>query len=456
MRVLRDARRCVPYHARAMTSTSAEGRNPTGTEPDPAAGTTGRGGSARRGAADAASSPSDPGRQAGEETYRGRMWRAAARRRVPMATILTTVLVVFLVLDVNLLAIWLLVVLRFVVLYIVMGLFLALLLAPAVRLVERGPIRHGLAVVIVFVACLLAVGGVIAAFTAPLVAAITHFAKELPTLVRQAEAGHGRVGHLLEHFHLESWVKKNVPKIASDITKSLKPAQAFSVGATALSTLVALAAVAVLTLFLLLEGPNLRRSLLGRLSPPTAARVAKVYRQVSGSVTGYMFGDFLTSVIAGVVVAVSLSLLGVPYPLLLGLWVGLVDFLPLVGGLLAGVPVVVIAAFHSFGAALVMLVVFLAYQEIENHVLYPLVMSKTVRLSPLWVLVAVLVGATLGEKIGSGLGAFVGALISIPVGGAIQLIARELRRGPTAEPPPEILEALVEPEVVVEGETSDR
>jgi predicted PurR-regulated permease PerM len=421
--------------------TSAEGRDASGTEQRrvvagaaPDAGVT-----VGKVLPDAAQGGSD-------ETYRSRMWRVAARRRVPLATILTTVVVAFLVLDLNLLTIWLLVELRTIVLYGVMGLFLALLLAPLVRLIERGPVRHGLAVVIVFVGGLLLAGGIIAAFTAPLVSAITHFAKDLPTLVRQAEHGHGSVGRFLKHFHLESWVRKNAPKLASDVTKSLKPAEAFSVGATALSTLVALAAVIVLTLFLLLEGPSLRRGILGTMSPHTAARVAKVYREVSRSVTGYMFGDFLTSVVAGVVVAVTLSLLGVPYPLLLGLWVGLVDFLPLVGGLLAGAPVVLIAAFHSVGAALVMLVVFLAYQEIENHVLYPVVMSRTVRLSPLWVLVAVLVGATLGDKVGSGLGAFVGALISIPVGGAIQLIVRELRRGPTAEPPPEILEALVEPD----------
>lgn len=387
-----------------------------------------------------------------EETYRSRMFRAAARRRVPIATIITAVLVAFIVLDLNLLVIWLLVVLRTIVLYAVMGLFLALLLSPVVRLVARGRIRHGAAVVIVFIGALAVVGGIVALFTAPLVSAITHFAHELPTLVRQAEHGHGRMGKLLTHFHLLSWVKTNIPKLAKDVTKSLKPAEAFSVGATALSTLVAMVAVAVLTLFLLLEGPNLRRGILGTMSAPTAARVAKVYDDVSRSVTGYMFGDFLTSVIAGVVVAVSLALLGVPYPLLLGLWVGLVDFLPLVGGLLAGAPVVVIAAFHSFSAALIMLVVFLAYQEIENHILYPIVMSKTVRLSPLWVLIAVLVGATLGDKIGSDLGAFVGALISIPVGGSIQLIVQELRRGPTAEPPQEILEAIVEAQAEAEAE----
>jgi predicted PurR-regulated permease PerM len=77
-----------------------------------------------------------------------------------------------------------------------------------------------------------------------------------------------------------------------------------------------------------------------------------------------------------------------------------------------------------------MLVIFLAYQQVENHILNPVIMSKTVRLNPFWVLIAVLVGATLGGKVAGGLGSFVGALIGIPVGGALQVIVREVRRGP--------------------------
>jgi predicted PurR-regulated permease PerM len=76
-----------------------------------------------------------------------------------------------------------------------------------------------------------------------------------------------------------------------------------------------------------------------------------------------------------------------------------------------------------------MLVVFIIYQQVENHLLNPLVMSKTVRMNPLWTLLAVLVGATLGDRIGAGLGAFIGALIGIPTGGAIQVVLKEIRRG---------------------------
>jgi len=150
------------------------------------------------------------------------------------------------------------------------------------------------------------------------------------------------------------------------------------------------------------------------------------------SVTGYMLGNFLTSLIAGVIVGITLAILGVPFALLLGAFVALVDLLPLVGGLLAGVPVVIIAVIHSVPAGIVMLVVFLTYQQIENHILNPVIMSRTVRLNPFWVLLAVLLGATLGGKVGADLGAFVGALIGIPVGGALQVVVREIRRGPDA------------------------
>ena len=369
-----------------------------------------------------------------EETYRSRMWGAAARRRVPLATILTTVVVAVVVLDLNALAILLFWVLRTIILYSVMALFLALALSPAVHLVRRARVSRGVSIGVVFVAAVLIFGGVVVLFTAPLVDAVTHFAKELPSLVRQAEHGRGRIGHLLVRFHLQNWVRTNAPKIASDIARSLKPAQALSVGAAAVSTVVGVGTVAVLTLFLLIEAPMLRSGILGMLSPPVAARVARVYRETARSVTGYMLGNALTSVIAGTVVALTLFVMGVPYPLLLGLWVALVDLLPLVGGLLAGVPVVIVAAFHSLPALVVTAVVFLVYQQVENHALNPLIMSKTVRLEPLWVLLAVLVGATLGDRIGSSLGAFVGALIGIPAGGGVQIVVREIRRGPAPGP----------------------
>ena len=120
-----------------------------------------------------------------------------------------------------------------------------------------------------------------------------------------------------------------------------------------------------------------------------------------------------------------------PFALLLGVFVALVDLLPARRRACWPVcPVVIIAAIHSVPAGITMLIVFLVYQQVENHVLNPVIMSRTVQLNPFWVLIAVLVGATLGGRVAGGLGTFVGALVGIPIGGAIQVIVRELRRGP--------------------------
>jgi predicted PurR-regulated permease PerM len=132
------------------------------------------------------------------------------------------------------------------------------------------------------------------------------------------------------------------------------------------------------------------------------------------------------SLLFGAVVFVTLAILGVPFAQHIGLWVALVAMIPLVGGLIAGVPSVVISLLHSPTAALVMLAVFVGFQLIENHFLYPVIMSKTVRMNPLLVLLSVLVGANLGGAFGSALGGLAGALVAIPVGGAIQVISKEV------------------------------
>jgi predicted PurR-regulated permease PerM len=122
--------------------------------------------------------------------------------------------------------------------------------------------------------------------------------------------------------------------------------------------------------------------------------------------------------------------------------VALVDFLPMIGGALAGIPVVLFATAHSITAGVVTLVVFLIYTQVENHVLNPVIMSKTVRISPLLVLLAVLVGASLGVLVGGVFGGFVAALLAIPAAGAFQVVVREVWRlsGPPVRPVPDTVD----------------
>ena len=374
----------------------------------------------------------------------GRLLQAADRRHVPLLTILVTVGVV----AVTYLAGKLLYRIKDIVLLIVVAGFIALLLNPIVVLVQRRLVpRRGAAVAIVTLWATLVFIGLAVAFGYPLVNAITHLANSLPTYVANAQHGRGWIGHLVTRYHIQSWVQRNTPKLVSYAQSLSKPA--LSIGAGALSLVIELLTIFFLVLLLLIEAPKMRVWILSQMRPARAAKATAVAAEVNQAVAGYMLGNLLTSLIAGIVVFVTLLVLGVPYPLLWGLWVALVDFLPMIGGALAGIPTALFAFTHSLTAGIVTAVVFIAYQQIENHILNPVIMSKTVKISPLLVLVAVLVGASLGSLVGGLFGGFVAALLAIPTAGALQVLVREAWQAaaPPPDPPPPASAAQEDPPI---------
>jgi predicted PurR-regulated permease PerM len=354
-------------------------------------------------------------------TRRARLWKAADDKGVPLRTILATVVVVV----ATYLAGKLVYRLRDVVLLVSLGGFFALILNPLVAALQRWKVpRRGIAVGFVTGWALVVFLGLAVAFGYPLVNGLNHLARGLPSYVQQAEHGRGWIGHLVAKYHVVGWVRRMAPKLATLGQNLGKPALALGKGAASL--LAALGIIFTFTVLLLLEGPRLRASILNHMSEERAARYSRVGGDISHSITGYVLGDFMTSVIAGIVMFVTLSLVGVPYAPLWALWVALVDFLPEVGGALAGIPTVLFAFGHSLSAGIITLVAFLAYTQIENRIVNPIVMSRTAKINPLLVLISVLVGADVGAWIGGSFGAFVAALLAIPVAGAIQAIAREI------------------------------
>jgi predicted PurR-regulated permease PerM len=355
-------------------------------------------------------------------TRRERLFDRAEAKRVPLRAILTidgvilgTIVAVIVVMK-----------LRETILLVVVAGFLALILNPPVVLLQRrARMRRGYAVAIVTVAGVAVFAGIAFLFGVPLVTALTNFIDKLPSYVQKAEQGKGWIGHELKRLHLQSWLTKNEPKLTQYAQNLSGPVLRF--GKATFAAVLDVVIIFMLVILLLLEAPKIRVGLMALLPAQRALRLSKISGEVSRSITGYMLGDFITSVIAGVIVFAVLSILGVPYALLLGLWVALVDFLPMIGGALAGIPTAIIAGLtQGLVAFIVTVVVFVVYQEIENHVLNPIIMSRTVRINPLLVLVAVLIGANLGGLLGGFFGGFVAVLFAIPVAGAIQVIVREV------------------------------
>ncbi len=356
------------------------------------------------------------------DSVASRVLSAADHGQVPLRTILATVGVVVATGIVLVLA-W---ALRLELILLFVALFFTVLLARPVRALEARGLGRGTATTLVFVAFLIAFCGLAYLFAEPLISHLVTLLGEYTKLAKKAEEGKGWVGSVATKLHIRNWLKDHVPKLKQYLETLVKPI--VSLGSAAFTTVVAMVTTAMLTYFLLLDLPKIWGGFLSLLPEERAERVNRVAYEASRGVIGYIVGNITTSVIAGVVMLITLLVCGVPFALVLALWVAMVDLLPIVGALVAGVPTVLLAFLHSLPAGIAVAVVFLVYQQVENHVLNPIIMSRTVRLSKLLILLAVIFFAAIGDKVAGVLGTFVGALIGIPLGSAIQVVIRELWR----------------------------
>ena len=343
------------------------------------------------------------------------------RERVPVRTIaasiglvLATVLALFLLVEVRRTLIWL-----------VVAAFFAVALYPVVNWLERRLTwcRRSLATLIVFLLVFLLLGGLIAAFAVPLARQSTTFADQLPGLINDAKTGRGPIGSLLERTNALQYVQQNQDRIREMASGLTTPAAGVLRGvATGIAGAVT---IFVLSYLMVLEGPKMTETTLNLLSSPQHRdRARRVGTDCAKSITGYISGNLLISVICGFLTYVVLKVMGVPFAGLISLFVALADLIPLVGATLGAVVATIAGFVHSVPAGIAVIVFFVVYQQLENHLLQPVILSRTVKLNPLAVLVAILVFVELAGVLG--------ALLAIPVAGMIQVVVRDVwdhRRG---------------------------
>jgi predicted PurR-regulated permease PerM len=268
----------------------------------------------------------------------------------------------------------------------------------------------------------------VAAFTVPLAREGTRFADDLPRLIDDARAGRGPVGHFLDRTNALQYVQDHQDQIKASASGLTTPATGVLRGiATGIAGVVT---IFVLAYLMVLEGPKVVDGTLALLDPHLQPRVRAVANDCAQSVTGYLSGNLLISVICGVLTFIVLTVFGVPFAGLIALFVALADLIPLVGATLGAVVAALAALTHSVPACIAVVVFFVIYQQLENHLLQPLILSRTVKLNPLTVLVAILIAVELAGVLG--------AFLAIPAASMIQVIARDLwdhRRGRIKQEP---------------------
>ena len=309
---------------------------------------------------------------------------------------------------------------RQVLTWIIVAIFLTLALNPAVEAFERRGLRRGLAAAIT---SLLVLGVMVGAgwlFIPTLVEEATGFADELPDYVRDVSEGRGPLGELAERDEIEQRVREAIEGGDASSVLGLSDT-ALAITESVITFIVAAVTIAFLTFFMLLEGRRWMERFYGLLPEESQEKWRGIGTEIYRTVGGYVTGNLLISVIAGVSSTIVLLILDVPYAVALGLLVAILDLIPLAGATLAAIILTAVAFLTSIPAGIIVLAFMIVYQQVENHVLQPLVYSRTVQLSPLAILVSVLIGAKIAG--------ILGALAAIPVAGTIQVLLLAWLRG---------------------------
>jgi predicted PurR-regulated permease PerM len=322
------------------------------------------------------------------------------RHEVPLRTI-ATVLAVLAVL-------WLLAQLWTLLLSLFVALLLTAALDPPVSRLERRGVPRAVSIAVFVLALAGIVAGIAVLVVPPLL--------EQGTQLAEAAPGYLERFRTFTQANPEVFTRVQAATAGSDADPQAVATRFLAAGAGLFRGISAFVIVLVMTAYLLADGERIYDWTVRYLPAEQRIRVRLALPEISRVVSGYLLGQFLTSLLFGVFAYVVLSILGVPQPLLLAIVAAVADAIPVVGVVIATVPAVLLALTVSPLVAGLVLALYLAYQQVENYLIVPRVYRGTLELHPFAVLLAVLVGAQL-------LGVL-GVLLALPIAAAVPVIER--------------------------------
>src|SRR5919198_1061879 len=319
---------------------------------------------------------------------------------------------------------------RTVIGLVLIAVFFAIAIAPAVNWLAQRKVPRWAAILLVYLSIAGGIFGIGLVIVPPLVTGVETLSSDLPGYVDDLR-NNPTFRDYDNRYHITRKLKQQAEDLPNKLGDAAGTLRDVTVGV--FSRFVQLFSILVITFFLVKDGERLLNFFYRQVSEVRAQRFRKIAGDISDAISGYVFGNFVISVLAGLVTYVTLRIIGVPFALPLAILFGFFDLIPLVGATLGGIIVGIVVAFAADFpiGVIVWVAVLILYQQVENNLIQPFVYGKAVQLHPLIVIIAILIGAAL-------LGVL-GALIAIPTAAAVQAVVRDYWRfrHPEQTPPPE-------------------
>ncbi|WP_025618350.1 AI-2E family transporter [Salinispora cortesiana] len=296
---------------------------------------------------------------------------------------------------------------------VVIALFLAVGLYPAVARLRRFGLPHGLAVAVVMLTLLLLLCSGVVALVPPIITQSNQFIEQFPSYLETLRRNE-TINELIERYDLVERAQQaaDTDTLGQALDGVLGGAQL--IFGTAFRTLTVL----VLTIYFLAYFNRLRSLGYALVPRSRRERVRLIGDEIIAKVGAYIVGALIIALLAGTTTFVFALIAELPYPFALAVVVAVTDLIPQIGATLGAVIVSLVGFATALPVGIACVLFFLVYQQVENYLIYPKVMRRSVQVNEVAALVAALLGVAL-------LGV-VGALIAIPTVAAFQLILREV------------------------------
>lgn len=307
---------------------------------------------------------------------------------------------------------------RDVLRWIVIALFLAVALDPAVNQLQRRGLKRGLAIGVVYLVLLLVVVALGFVVFPPFITQVEALVNRAVTLAQEPQGLERVLNDITTRFGFTvdvATLREQLQGATSGVTRAVGPL--LSVTRGIFTSVTAVVSILLMAFYLLLDGERFAAAGLNLFAANQRPRLQRLLDQSAGAVYGYVRGAFSIAAICGVLTFIVLTVLQMPYAVALALLVALFDLVPLVGATIGAAVVIIVAAFVDPVKAVILLVYFIIYQQVENNLFQPLIYGRNVKVHPLGIFIAVLVGAQLLGVLGT--------LLAIPASEIIRILCVE-------------------------------
>ena len=292
------------------------------------------------------------------------------------------------------------------------SLVLAAALDPTIDWLRKYRIPRGISMLFIYIIVFGVLSLVIFLLIPLIITELSDISQKFPAIVEKASTLFNTVQSYSQDAGFAKEIQESISSIQSVLLKATGGVLTTVIGI--FGGIISFFAVLVITFYITIEEEAIKRFVFTSVPGKHQLYAMKLINSIQHKIGLWLRGQLILMVVIGVITYIGLSIIGVEYALILAIIAGIAEFIPFLGPIIAAIPAIFIAFTHSPAQALGVLVLYIIIQQLENNLLVPKIMQKSVGLNPLVVIIVLFIGASLAGV--------VGAILAVPVTTAISVV----------------------------------